>query len=884
MRLLFFILAFISAMTVYSQREASNWYFGNNAGLDFNSGTPVPLFNGQLETLEGCESFSDEDGNLLFYTDGKVIWNRFHQQMANGDGLRGSFSTTQSALVVPNPVLTNIFYIFTPDDVLSYGLGIGEDGGGPSESNGFNYSIIDMAGDAGRGVVSSKNNELLERAAENVTGVRNFEDNYYWVVTHHQDRFYAYKVDENGVDETPVVSNIGPDIGDYENFRGSIKISPDGTKLAIAHTTRLPRNTGNLYLYDFDSTTGLVSNPLSLNADRLYYGVEFSSNSSKVYASGLSIRGPEVTGGLEVVQFDLNAPDIPGSLYLLHSYQSERIGIISGALQLAIDKKIYHSIPGQELSVIRTPNLAGINCDFRPFALDLGGRQASYGLPPFIQSFFETIVTIENFCEGDATTFTTDASGNVSGISWDFGDPASGAQNFSTDLNPDHVFSAPGVYTVAMEVTYTNGSTRLFTEFVEIAEIPLVNTTITLTQCDVDGLDDGISDFNLGESIELFNNGNEDIGALFFETMADATANVNQLEAVGYRNTVNGQLIYARAFENPECFSIVEITLNVAAMSNLGDYAELQVCNEGSALAIGVSVSKVHAFLTGEFPATSTIKVFKNKQNALLELEELPLGEPTFFGPLDATALFFRVESNNACDFIGKINLEVLFKPDFEEQMEERLCDGNAVLTGPDGFDSYLWSTGETTQEISVDALGEYELIFGTINCGFSQFFTVVPPLDIEIQDIRINDFSTNNSIEVLLVDADETIRYSLDNGTTYQESGIFLNVAPGVYDLLVSNDCTSLEKELVVGAMEAFFTPNSDGVNDLWTLSNAQYFPNFKVSIFDRYGTLLRTFGENEAGWDGTFKNIEMPSADYWYRLVLDEGRVVKGHFSLKR
>ncbi len=871
-------------MTVYSQREAANWYFGNKAGLDFNSGTPVPLFDGRLETLEGCESFSDEDGNLLFYTDGKIIWNRFHQQMANGDGLKGSFSTTQSALVVPNPVLTNIFYIFTPDDVLSYGLGIGESGGGLTESNGFNYSTVDMAGDAGRGVVSSKNNLLLERAAENVTAVRNFEDNYYWVVTHYQDRFYAYKVDENGVDETPVVSNIGPDIGDYENFRGSIKISPDGTKLAIAHTTRAPRNTGNLYLYDFDSTTGQVSNPLSLNKDRLYYGVEFSSNSSKVYASGLSIRGPEVTDALELVQFDLNAPDIRGSVYLLHRYQSERIGIISGALQLAIDKKIYHSIPGRELSVIRTPNLVGINCDFRPFAVDLGERQASYGLPPFIQSFFETIVTIENFCEGDATTFTTDASGNVAGISWDFGDPASGAQNISTDLNPDHVFSSPDVYTVNMEVTYTNGSTRLFTEFVEIAEIPLVNTSIALVQCDVDGVDDGLSDFNLEESIELFNNGNEDISAFFFETMADAAANLNQLEAVGYRNTSNGQQIYARAFENPECFSIVEINLNVAALSDLGDYAELQVCNEGSDLAIGISVGKVHTFLTSEFAASATVEVFLSQEDALLELEELPQDETAFFGPLDETALFFRVESANACDFIGKLNLEVLFKPEYEEQVEERLCDGNVVLTGPDGFGSYLWSTGETTQSISVDTLGEYELIFGTINCGFSQFYTVVPPLEIEIQELRINDFSTSNSVEVLLVESNDTIRYSLDNGTTFQDSNIFLNIPPGVYDLLVSNDCTSLEKEIVIGAMEAFFTPNNDGINDLWTLSNAQYFPNFQVSIFDRYGTLLRTFGENESGWDGTFKSVQMPSADYWYRLVLGQGRVVKGHFSLKR
>ncbi|WP_273567270.1 hypothetical protein [Maribacter halichondriae] len=378
MRFLLLFLLWLYALPALGQREAANWYFGNNAGLDFNSGTPVPLLDGQLKTLEGCESFSDPEGNLLFYTDGNTVWNRLHEVMENGLLLNGSFSTSQSALVVPNPVQTNIYYVFTPDDVLAYEDGTSE------ESNGFNYSVIDMLGDGGRGSVIIKNIDLLTNASENVTAVRNFEEDNYWVVTHYLDSFFSYKVDANGVDDTPVISRVGPDIDNFENFRGSIKISPDGSKLAAAHTVIEPKQQGILYLYDFDSATGRVLNPTTLNASRVYYGVEFSSNSSKLYASGLQFANDSLNtdlGEVELVQFDLEEDNIASSEYVVHRYERRLDGKISGALQIGIDKKIYHSIPNETLSVIRTPNLSGINCDFRPFQLALGTRTSSYGLP-----------------------------------------------------------------------------------------------------------------------------------------------------------------------------------------------------------------------------------------------------------------------------------------------------------------------------------------------------------------------------------------------------------------------------------------------------------------------------------------------------------------------
>ena len=80
MKRLGFILSILicSVFFATAQNEGNIWYFGENAGLDFNSGAPVPLIDGQLNTLEGCAAISDNSGDLLFYTDGMTVYNKNH--------------------------------------------------------------------------------------------------------------------------------------------------------------------------------------------------------------------------------------------------------------------------------------------------------------------------------------------------------------------------------------------------------------------------------------------------------------------------------------------------------------------------------------------------------------------------------------------------------------------------------------------------------------------------------------------------------------------------------------------------------------------------------------------------------------------------------------
>jgi hypothetical protein len=265
---------------VFSQGEANIWYFGYNAGLDFNSGSPVALTNGQLNTDEGCATLSNAVGQLLFYTDGITVYNKNHQVMLNGTGLMGHSSTTQSATIVPKPGSSTLFYVFTIDV--------------EAHPNGFRYSIIDLTLDGGLGGVTSGKNVLIYTpTCEKIAVIKHANNTDYWIVTHGfgNNTYYAHLLTNSGLSNTAVLSNVGytplpsplsPNI--TGSSKGYLKISPNGSKLAVVHSPNIGSDTGVVELCDFNNVTGVISNPLTLIVEiGEMYGVEFSPNSEVLY-------------------------------------------------------------------------------------------------------------------------------------------------------------------------------------------------------------------------------------------------------------------------------------------------------------------------------------------------------------------------------------------------------------------------------------------------------------------------------------------------------------------------------------------------------------------------------------------------------------------------
>jgi gliding motility-associated-like protein len=564
---LYILLCLFVATHIAAQNEANIWYFGNNAGLDFNSGSPLALTDGALQTEEGCASISNANGELLFYTDGTTVWNKNHVAMLNGTGLNGSFSSTQSAIIVPKPNSSTIYYIFTVDAL--------------GQANGLQYSEVDMTLDSGLGGITSTKNILLHTpVVEKLTAVEHSNGTDIWVVVHENGsaNFRSYLVTSTGVQSNPTITNIGYTYSgtDYDDNGGYMKLSPDGTRLAMA----FPKSSNGLQLFDFDNTTGVISNQLDffeLTGASRPYGIEFSPSGDLLYISG--------SGG--VMQLDLTldtAFDISfNAVILVNNPFFSRWG----AAQLASDGKIYitnlpfeNFPPLNALSVINNPDTLGIGCDFQQDVIPLGTGIAQRGLPPFIQSFFNVKISVEDNCFGNATQFTYDSSSIPDSIFWDFGDGTT-----SSLENPSHTYAAPGNYTVSVTVT-SNGETKIATEDITIYEQPVANPIpdqigcvespfftytydVTIHDSDIlNGQDPNQFSLEYFATIEDYNNDNPLFDPQMIELMVGGSADF----VVSVSNT-----------ENEECSDFTIIHVDVLQSPGINsNLPELSYCDDDS--------------------------------------------------------------------------------------------------------------------------------------------------------------------------------------------------------------------------------------------------------------------------------------------------------------
>ncbi|MFC4740911.1 choice-of-anchor L domain-containing protein [Flavobacterium ponti] len=216
------------------------------------------------------------------------------------------------------------------------------------------------------------------------------------------------------------------------------------------------------------------------------------------------------------------------------------------------------------------------------------------------------------------------------------------------------------------------------------------------------------------------------------------------------------------------------------------------------------------------------------------------------------------------------------------------LCNGNSsTLSVPNGFTSYSWNTNpvQTTNQINVSSAGIYTVTVTNSNgCSATKTFTVELSEPATITNVTVNDFSDNNSATIE-VTGNGTYEYSLD-GNTYQASNTFSFLATGNYSFYVrdTKGCGITPGTFQVLAAPKFFTPNGDSFNETWYVPLLALQPKTIITIFDRYGKLIYSFKANQPGWDGTLNGKMLFADDYWYTITFENGRIVKGHFSLIR
>ncbi len=388
------------------------WLFGRQSGIDFSSGIPVAISGATCTDViagtfqEGTASIADSAGNLLFYSGGKTVWNRYNNVMPNGSGLMGGVSSTQAALIVPFPGSSRYFYLFTTDEFQSYET---------SFVAGCRYSVVDMCANDGLGDVDvlRKNILLLDTATEKLAAVRDNSGTGYWVMAHKMfsDAFYAWHITASGI-SSPVVSHVGMVHGatpsDYHNAQGQMKFSPQGNKVAVT--------IGNLgavvvEIFDFDFATGVMSNPVHLDLALTYsygYGLEFSPDGSKLFVS--SSGGMTTNQG--IYELDLTAGGGTAAAILASKVQIYNpTSSVCFGLQLGPDNKIYSVIESYyTVGRINNPNLMGSAVGFDSSFLTLTDMNY-YTFPSFIAGYNYHNNLVD--CNHTGINDATDRSGEI---------------------------------------------------------------------------------------------------------------------------------------------------------------------------------------------------------------------------------------------------------------------------------------------------------------------------------------------------------------------------------------------------------------------------------------------------------------------------------------
>ncbi len=897
----------------HAQREAANWYFGDRAGLTFNSGLPVALQNGNLHTIEGSATISDRNGNLLFYTDGTTVYNRQHSSM--NVVLKGNTSTTQSVLIVPKPAYPGIYYIITVDkpDYKEF----------PSNPiEGVNYSVLDMSLNSGLGGIlpdqtnihlitydPSDPRESKFQSSEKIAAIVHGDCESYWVVTQFTNKFYAFKISSSGFDPNPQISQVRSyipptDGSPFSNSTaiGQMKFSADGSKLAIAHATTLleggpksgNKKNGKVFLYDFDNLTGKFTNENLVLFNSYPYGVEFSPKGTKLYVTANIYNTENVLQQGEVYQYDMKSQNISSTQVLLN----KSAHFISGALQLGMDGKIYkagHPLNDSNyhfLSVINKPEEPGIASNFENSRIDVSPGIVEFGLPIFLQSLLISDFEFEFLCLGEKTHFSITGNNPYDSLEWDFGDGST-----STNEEAYHTYATIGTYTVTLTKFINNIQQNPICKQVTIAEIPDILKKYTIEQCDTQDSNptDGIAEFNLQLAKNPLSLNNPNTQVFFYENYNDATNDILNQNALPdiYTNQFPNQKLFAKVTQfNSICYDIGELTLKANKSPNL-DASPAKGCDLGNGEA-EFNLINIEEAVKDELNLPSNIQLTFHETENDAALGVTPM--PSIFISKEKT-IYLRGESDNACYGIGSLDLIISPFPNVLPFKEYNLCasefplnlDSGIILDGTQNF-NFEWSTGETSQEITIYEGGNYSLRItnAEIGCGRTVQFLVNEFLTPEITDIEIESNGESSELTIFTSN-DEGNQYSLDdiNGN-YQTSSVFRNVPGGSHTIFVKNrnDCEIKQQEIVIFGFPQFFTPNEDGYHDSWKPYKIVD-PEYQIKsmyIFNRYGKLLKQLDPNGKGWDGTFNNRNMPGDDYWFNVILENGREFKGHFSLKR
>ena len=223
--------------------------------------------------------------------------------------------------------------------------------------------------------------------------------------------------------------------------------------------------------------------------------------------------------------------------------------------------------------------------------------------------------------------------------------------------------------------------------------------------------------------------------------------------------------------------------------------------------------------------------------------------------------------------------------------------NGNISVNGVGGTPpySYSWNTGDSTETLNNISAGAYFLTLTDIHhCQDTAIFSLTSPENMTIiSDYGIDSVSYQGYINLNVTGGISPYSFAWSNTSTEQNQS---NLSSGYYFVTVTdfNGCEqtatfSIEIPLIIPTV---ITPNGDGYNDTWKISNIDSYKNINIEIYDRWGDIIYTYTGTGIGykdhtvrWDGKFNGKDLPFTSYIYIIeVNNKQETYNGVVTIKR
>ncbi len=908
--LLFFgVFKSVSPFSVLAQQEAAVWLSGTGYQLKFQSDSVfLQNFDGKWDATA---SICDADGDIILYSDGKTIWNGMHEMLVNGEKLHAeNFHPLGRPEFIPWPekegryllIYESVFHL--PGD------------GYRIEDRVIQYAEINVDAYNGKGEVVSKGNTFHKNyhASPTIAGYCN--NSYYWLVIDRndnvtglkRDRIFAYKIDKNGINSTPVINDKYP----FGNSYG-YKFSPNGDKFYCSLNNSEYEDLK--FIADFNFITGEIYNFRSL---RLYPNriPEFSSNSNLLYFfSGSKL--------IQAVLRSRNSLSSLSSYTIIHIFESNQNNLYPGQdLQLGPDGRIYFtyydvSDEKMKLGRINKPNQQGLDCEME---LDFITANV-YWFPDFVTSFFrdkplEVIDKIPALAGKDiklCPKTSAKIGENTNPDAFYYWYPESNIDNpFIAQPNYSHTSDSDKPVTLSHVLMVTDGNCWMNFDTVNITQNPAPKVNFiegSWSVCPYVEEVDYWSNDNKNEKYWMVDGGEivseeipHRIKVNWWDTNADASVNVYSVNRYGCNSDttnfpvrINVELI-TETPKGQDKLCLADGNNKVYRI-NYTNGSVYEWITEGGEILNGQGSNEIAVNWLTEGLHSLTVEETSTTIDTVCYGVSEPLWVEVINDSLDITLenLSFNLENKLEIFFYSeklkphKHTITVLAENEYKTEIRE--TDATVNNNGsPIHFTGVNVSSTETIWLKVINACDEifYSNQLQTINLSAH---------DLKDQKVRLewnhNQYWENNKVKYEVwkaagnmnnfeLIADDLEENSYDFINTGMEKMHYFRVKAINSDKNIVSWSNWIRIELDDAlVIPDVFTPNGDGYNDVWEIQNIRFYDILRLTVYDRNGQKVYECRNHYIPWDGRSKG-EIYQGTYLYELVFIDGKKKHGQLTI--